>query len=104
MSSAVQARPVPAQVRLADRARLVLAVQARPGPVRARLVPEAVQAAQVPFAGFAYVCALIATLYWYRQVSGGSIREALVPRLDDREHYLRILRRVMDRRGRVAVE
>lgn len=52
----------------------------------------------------AYVCALIATLYWYRQVSGGSIREALVPRLDDREHYLRILRRVMDRRGRVAVE
>ncbi len=45
----------------------------------------------------AYVCALIATLYWYRQVSGGSIREALLPRLDDREHYMRILRRVSGR-------
>jgi O-antigen/teichoic acid export membrane protein len=45
----------------------------------------------------AYVCALIATLYWYRQVSGGSIREALVPHLDDRKHYLRMLRRVSGR-------
>lgn len=49
----------------------------------------------------AYVCALIATLYWYRQVSGGSIREALIPRLDDRKHYLRMLRRAMDRSGGV---
>jgi O-antigen/teichoic acid export membrane protein len=45
----------------------------------------------------AYICALIATLHWYRQVSGGSIREAIVPRLDDREHYMRILRRVSGR-------
>jgi O-antigen/teichoic acid export membrane protein len=48
----------------------------------------------------AYVAALIATLYWYRQVSGGSIRDVLVPHLDDRKHYLRIMRRVMDRSGR----
>jgi O-antigen/teichoic acid export membrane protein len=44
-----------------------------------------------------YVCALIATLFWYRQVSGGSLREALVPHADDRKHYLRILRRVSGR-------
>jgi hypothetical protein len=42
----------------------------------------------------AYVCALIATLYWYRRVSGGSIREALIWRPSDRSHYLRILRRI----------
>ncbi|MEO8456416.1 MAG: polysaccharide biosynthesis C-terminal domain-containing protein [Chloroflexota bacterium] len=40
-----------------------------------------------------YICALIATLYWYRKVSGGSIREALIWHPDDRAHYLRILRR-----------
>ncbi|MDP9180609.1 MAG: oligosaccharide flippase family protein [Chloroflexota bacterium] len=45
----------------------------------------------------AYVCALIATLYWYRGVSGGSIREALIWRPSDRSHYLRILRRFRDR-------
>ena len=45
----------------------------------------------------AYVCALIATLYWYRRVSGGSIREALIWRPSDRRHYLRILRRIRDR-------
>ena len=47
----------------------------------------------------AYVCALIATLYWYRRVSGGSIREALIWRPSDRRHYLRILRRIRDRGG-----
>jgi O-antigen/teichoic acid export membrane protein len=45
----------------------------------------------------AYVAALIATLYWYRKVSGQPARQALIPHLDDREHYMRILRRVMDR-------
>lgn len=45
----------------------------------------------------AYICALLATLHWYRKVSGGSIREALLPRLDDREHYMRMVRKVMDR-------
>jgi O-antigen/teichoic acid export membrane protein len=44
-----------------------------------------------------YVCALIATLYWYRRVSGGSIREALIWRPSDRSHYLRIVRRFRDR-------
>jgi O-antigen/teichoic acid export membrane protein len=44
-----------------------------------------------------YVCALIATLYWYRKVSGGSIRDALVWQPDDRAHYLRIARRLRDR-------
>lgn len=52
----------------------------------------------------AYTCALIATLYWYRQVSGGSVWAALVPHLDDRRHYMRVLRRVMDRSGGRAVE
>ena len=46
-----------------------------------------------------YVCALIATLYWYRRVSGGSIREALIWRPSDRRHYLAILRRFRARGG-----
>jgi stage V sporulation protein B len=41
-----------------------------------------------------YIAALIAILYWYRKVSGGSIREALVWHPDDRSHYLRIVRRL----------
>ena len=45
-----------------------------------------------------YVCALIATLYWYRRVSGGSIREALIWRPSDRSHYLRIFA-VRDRKS-----
>jgi O-antigen/teichoic acid export membrane protein len=36
----------------------------------------------------AYIASLAATLYWYRQVSGGSIAEALVVRPADVEHYL----------------
>jgi stage V sporulation protein B len=44
-----------------------------------------------------YICALIATLYWYRKVSGGSIREVLIWHPDDRAHYLRIARRFRDR-------
>jgi O-antigen/teichoic acid export membrane protein len=35
----------------------------------------------------AYIASLAATLYWYRQVSGGSIAEALVVRPSDAEHY-----------------
>ena len=35
----------------------------------------------------AYIASLAATLYWYRQVSGGSIAEALVVRPADAEHY-----------------
>ncbi len=45
----------------------------------------------------AYICALIATLYWYRQVSGGSIREALIWRPSDRSHYMDIVRRFRER-------
>lgn len=44
-----------------------------------------------------YVCALIATLYWYRKVSGGTIREALIWHPDDRAHYLRIVKRLRER-------
>jgi Na+-driven multidrug efflux pump len=47
----------------------------------------------------AYGCALIATLYWYRRVSGGSIREAMIWRPSDRRHYLRIIRRFRERGG-----
>jgi O-antigen/teichoic acid export membrane protein len=35
----------------------------------------------------AYIASLLATLYWYRQVSGGSIREALVFRPSDLHYY-----------------
>jgi O-antigen/teichoic acid export membrane protein len=35
----------------------------------------------------AYIASLLATLYWYRQVSGGSIIEALVVRPSDVEYY-----------------
>src|SRR5438128_9894719 len=31
----------------------------------------------------AYIAALLATLYWYKQASGGSVREALVVQADD---------------------
>jgi O-antigen/teichoic acid export membrane protein len=50
-----------------------------------------------------YVAALIVTLYFYRRVSGGSIGEALIWRPSDREHYLRIVRR-MRGRGRPVDE
>jgi len=36
----------------------------------------------------AYIASLVATLFWYREVSGGSITEALVVRPADAEHYL----------------
>jgi len=42
----------------------------------------------------AYTTSLIATLYWYRRVSGGSIMEALVVRPDDMRHYADAWQRV----------
>jgi O-antigen/teichoic acid export membrane protein len=45
----------------------------------------------------AYVAALVATLYWYRQVSGGSISEALVFQPADLSHYSDAWRRVRER-------
>jgi O-antigen/teichoic acid export membrane protein len=45
----------------------------------------------------AYVFALIATLYWYRRESGGSVRLALIPQREDRELYAGVLRRVTGR-------
>ncbi len=45
----------------------------------------------------AYVLALIATLYWYRGMSGRSVREALIWRWDDIGYYKRGLRKL--RRG-----
>ena len=42
----------------------------------------------------AYAAALVATLYWYRKVSGGSIAEALVFRPADARFYADLLRRV----------
>ena len=54
----------------------------------------------------AYTATLIATLYWYHQVSGGSIREALLFRPSDLHYYAEAWNRMreripfMGRRGR----
>jgi O-antigen/teichoic acid export membrane protein len=45
----------------------------------------------------AYFCALVATLYWYRRVSGGAISDALVPHKEDGELYSGLLRRLRTR-------
>jgi O-antigen/teichoic acid export membrane protein len=42
----------------------------------------------------AYFCALVATVYWYRRVSGRSAAEALVWRPADTAHYRRVLSRL----------
>jgi Na+-driven multidrug efflux pump len=49
----------------------------------------------------AYVCALAATVHWYRKTSGRPLGEALLPRLDDVGYYTRALRRLTGR-GRGA--
>lgn len=46
---------------------------------------------------FAYIASLIATLYWYRRVSGRSIREALVFRFSDLQFYADLLQRLRAR-------
>ena len=48
----------------------------------------------------AYVAALVATLFWYRAVSGGSVTDALLFRAEDMDYYKRALRRVRARFGR----
>ena len=45
----------------------------------------------------AYTASLVATLYWYRQVSGGSVWEALVFRPSDRRFYADFLQRLRAR-------
>ena len=45
----------------------------------------------------AYVAALAATLYWYRQVSGGSVWQALIFRPSDRRFYGDLLHRLRAR-------
>jgi O-antigen/teichoic acid export membrane protein len=45
----------------------------------------------------AYVASLAATLYWYRQVSGGSVWDALVFRPSDRRFYSDLLQRLRAR-------
>jgi O-antigen/teichoic acid export membrane protein len=45
----------------------------------------------------AYACALVATLFWYRRVSGGGVSEALVPRWEDKELYGALWRRLAGR-------
>ena len=45
----------------------------------------------------AYVAALVATLYWYRQVSGGSVLEALIVRPGDRRVYGELFQRLRGR-------
>ena len=45
----------------------------------------------------AYVASLVATLYWYRRVSGGGIAEALLFRPSDLRHYSEAWQRVRDR-------
>lgn len=48
----------------------------------------------------AYVCALGATVYWYRMESGRGVIEALAPRPDDAGYYTAALRRLRRRLGR----
>jgi O-antigen/teichoic acid export membrane protein len=45
----------------------------------------------------AYAAALVATLYWYRRVSGGGITEALILRPGDRGYYTDLLERLRGR-------
>ena len=45
----------------------------------------------------AYVASLIATLYWYRRVSGGTVREALVAEPADAKLYVQVLKRLLGR-------
>jgi Na+-driven multidrug efflux pump len=45
----------------------------------------------------AYATSLAATLYWYRQVSGGSVWQALVFRPSNRRFYGDLLRRLRAR-------
>lgn len=47
----------------------------------------------------AYIASLIATLYWYRRVSGGSIVEALLVRPGDLRHYREVWASVRSRLG-----
>ena len=55
-------------------------------------VPGAASASSI-----AYVVSLAATLYWYRQVSGGSVWQALIFRPSDRRFYGDLLRRLRAR-------
>jgi O-antigen/teichoic acid export membrane protein len=48
----------------------------------------------------AYVASLVATLHWYRRVSGGAVREALVFRLADRRYYFDAVERLRGWVGR----
>ncbi len=52
----------------------------------------------------AYVSSLVATLYWYRRESGGSISEALFFRPSDLRYYAEAWDRIRKRRRRVAVK
>jgi len=45
----------------------------------------------------AYIASLVATLYWYHRVSGGSVAEALVFRPADLRHYSGAWRRIRAR-------
>jgi O-antigen/teichoic acid export membrane protein len=45
----------------------------------------------------AYVVSLAATLYWYRQVSGGGVLEALIVRPSDRRFYGELLHKLRAR-------
>ncbi len=50
----------------------------------------------------AYVASLAATLYWYRQVSGGSVWRALILRPSDRRFYGDLLQRLRTRALSIA--
>ena len=52
----------------------------------------------------AYTAALIATVYWYRGVSGGSAAGALLPRPADIRLYTDILQRLLNRSRRAENE
>jgi hypothetical protein len=47
----------------------------------------------------AYTFSLVATLAWYRKVSGGSIAGALLIRPSDAEMYAGVVRRVLGRKA-----
>ena len=45
----------------------------------------------------AYVTSLVATLYWYRKLSGRSPLEALIVRRSDTKYYIDVWRRIRHR-------
>ena len=61
-----------------------------PGPSSTALTARALDQKASPWSPWlvlAYIVSLAATLYWYRQVSGGGVWDALIVRPSDRHFY-----------------